>query len=134
MADRRSTVFFGPAQSQNVEADRVIEQAVFLQKMQGKARQAALFYEVHGKGRAAEIFGCCGANFDKHHTGTVKRDQVHFPQGARVVPPQDPQPVSAKVASSCSFGAGAKPAAVPRYSIFGSIHRIIPSVETAWTN
>src|SRR5260370_24077022 len=85
-----------PTRHQNVKTGGFVEQMVFLEEVQGQARQAALLDVVYRGGGAAGIFAPCRAHLHENDTATLFGDKVDFTVGAAVIAFQDAQALAAQ--------------------------------------
>src|SRR5262245_29572573 len=104
----------GPVDGDDVETGGPTEQAVAVQKVQGRLGQAALFDCVHGLGRPAGVWPFRRADLHEHQAVAVQGNDVEFADRAGVVADQYAQAVALQVAGGGALGARAEPAPPPR--------------------
>jgi hypothetical protein len=78
MLDRRLGLVLRPGESHYIEPSWLVEQAMFLEKLEGKLRQFALFSGADGFGRMSRQVIDSRFDFDEYYLATIQSDQVQL--------------------------------------------------------
>ncbi len=97
MFDVRGHVIRGAGDRHDIEAGRLLEQAMLLEVRQCRGRQSPLFSEVHGlQGRPSAV-GSPALDLHEHHGAAVQTHQVEFAEPGLAAPSQDSPALTSQV-------------------------------------
>src|SRR5207248_5812548 len=111
--DGRFAASLGPTDDDDVESRGVVEQAMFLEIMEGQVGQPSLFCLIDRGGRACRVFLFGGSNLHEDNAPAVHGDNVEFALGARIIAGDNAIAQSFQKASCGTLGTGAEPTSPP---------------------
>ncbi len=82
----RLLLFRRPTEGEHIEARRLAEKSILLEKRQRQLRQSPLLLRTHGSSGASRLCLLGGANFHEDDTSAVHSDQIEFSKCTLPIP------------------------------------------------